>query len=97
MTSGVIQLVSSLNQTSSDFLIGNPQITFFKSLYKQYSNFYITTVEQTINGDPNFNKTINFTLDKSGDLIKEIYLEINYLILINRFIIYGYIIILDAY
>ena len=76
MTSGVIQLVSSLNQISSDFLIGNPQITFFKSLYKQYSNFYITTVEQTVNGDPNFNKTINCTLDKSGDLIKEIYLEI---------------------
>tara|TARA_B100001173_G_scaffold303045_1_gene305385 strand:- start:524 stop:1789 length:1266 start_codon:yes stop_codon:yes gene_type:complete len=76
MTSGVIQLVSSLNQKSSDFLIGNPQITFFKSLYKQYSNFYITNVEQTINGDPNFNKTINCTIDKSGDLLKNIYLEI---------------------
>jgi len=76
MTSGVIQLVSNLNQKSSDFLIGNPQITFFKSIYKQYSNFYITTVEQTINGDPNFNKTINCTIDKSGDLLKNIYLEI---------------------
>ena len=76
MTSGVIQLVSNLNQKSSDFLIGNPQITFFKSLYKQYSNFYITTTEQTINGDPNFNKSINCTIDKSGDLLKNIYLEI---------------------
>ena len=76
MTSGIIQLVSSLNQKSSDFLIGNPQITFFKSLYKQYSNFYITTTEQTINGEPNFNKSINCTIDKSGDLLKSIYLEI---------------------
>ena len=72
MTSGVIQLVSSLNQKSSDFLIGNPQITFFKSLYKQYSNFYITNVEQTINGEPNFNKSINCTIDKSGDLLKNL-------------------------
>lgn len=76
MTSGVIQLVSSLNQKSSEFLIGNPQITFFKSLYKQYSNFYITTIEQTINGKSDFNRTINCTINKSGDLLKNIYLEI---------------------
>lgn len=76
MTSGVIQLVSSLNQKSSEFLIGNPQITFFKSLYKQYSNFYITLIEQTINGKTDFNRTINCTINKSGDLLKNIYLEI---------------------
>ena len=76
MTSGVIQLVSSLNQKSSDFLIGNPQITFFKSLYKQYSNFYITNIEQTIDGNINFNRTINCTINKSGDLLRNIYLEI---------------------
>lgn len=76
MTSGVIQLVSSLNQKSSAFLIGNPEITFFKSLYKQYSNFYITSIEQTINGKTDFNRTINCTINKSGDLLKNIYLEI---------------------
>lgn len=76
MTSGLIQLVSSLNQTSSDFLIGNPQITFFKSVYKQYSNFYITHIEQDINGNINFGRTINCTINKSGDLLRNIYLEI---------------------
>lgn len=92
MTSGVIQLVSSLNQKSSQFLIGNPQITFFKSIYKQYSNFYITNIEQVINGKPDFNNTINCTISKSGDLLKNIYLEITLpdLIKPNNTSWYGY-------
>ena len=60
MTSGLIQLVS--NQKSTPFLTGNPQITIFKSLFKSYSNFYITKIEQQINGNPNFNRTIDCTL-----------------------------------
>ena len=74
MTSGLIQLVS--NGKSTQFLTGNPQITFFKSVYKSYSNFYISLIEQQINGNPNFNKTINSIFTKSGDLLKNIYLEI---------------------
>lgn len=74
MTSGIIQLVS--NAKSTPFLTGNPQITFFKSLFKSYSNFYITKIEQQINGNPNFGNTINCILSKSGDLLKNIYLDI---------------------
>ena len=74
MTSGIIQLVS--NAESTPFLTGNPQITFFKSLFKQYSNFYITKIEQQINGNPDFGKTIDCLLSKSGDLLKNIYLDI---------------------
>lgn len=74
MTSGIIQLVS--NADSTPFLTGNPQITFFKSLFKSYSNFYITKIEQQINGTPNFGNTINSILSKSGDLLKNIYLDI---------------------
>lgn len=74
MTSGIIQLVS--NSDSTPFLTGNPQITFFKSLFKSYSNFYITQIEQQINGNPNFGNTINCILSKSGDLLRNIYLDI---------------------
>ena len=70
---GIIQLVSN---ESTPFLTGNPQITFFKSLFKQYSNFYITKIEQQINGNPDFGKTIDCLLSKSGDLLKNIYLDI---------------------
>ena len=74
MTSGLIQLVS--NAESSKFLTGNPQITFFKTVYKKYSNFYITTIEQPINGKTYFGNSVNSILNKSGDLLKNIYLEI---------------------
>jgi len=74
MTSGIIQLVS--NAKSTPFLTGNPQITFFKSVFKSYSNFYITKIEQQINGNPNFGNTVNCILSKSGDLLKNIYLDI---------------------
>jgi len=74
MTSGLIQLVS--NAESTKFLTGNPQITFFKTVYKKYSNFYITTIEQSINGKTFFGSSVNSILNKSGDLLKNIYLEI---------------------
>ena len=74
MTSGIIQLVS--NAESTPFLTGNPQITFFKSLFKSYFNFYITKIEQEINGNPNFGNTIDCLLSKSGDLLKNIYLDV---------------------
>ena len=47
MTGGLIQLVA--NSTKNVFLTGNPQITFFKTLYKRYSNFSINIYEQNIN------------------------------------------------
>ena len=59
MTSGIIQLVS--NADSTPFLTGNPQITFLNRYLNQYSNFYITKIEQQINGKPNFGNTINCT------------------------------------
>ena len=74
MTSGLIQLVS--NAESTKFLTGNPQITFFKSVFKKYSNFYITTIEQSSNGKTDFENAVNCILNKSGDLLKNIYLEI---------------------
>ena len=37
MTGGLIQLVAYGAQDI--YLTGNPQITFFKSVYKRYSNF----------------------------------------------------------
>ena len=34
------------------------------------------TVEQTINGNPNFDSTFSCSIDKSGDLLKNIYIEL---------------------
>ncbi len=37
MTAGVLQL--SLKGEQDAYLTGNPQMTFFKSIYRSYSNF----------------------------------------------------------
>ena len=74
MTAGFLQL--TINGQQDVYLTGNPQISFFKSVYKRYSKFSIQLLNQDINGTPHFNSNINCILNKSGDLLKNIYLEI---------------------
>lgn len=74
MTAGFLQL--TVNGEQDTYLTGNPQISFFKSVFKRYSKFSIQTLSQDISGTPNFGNTINCLLNKSGDLLKNIYLEI---------------------
>ena len=44
MPSGLIQLVKYGSQDL--FFTGNPQISFFKTVYRRYTNFAIDTVKQ---------------------------------------------------
>ena len=41
----LLQLVALAAQDI--YLIGNPQITFFKAVYKRHSNFAIESIEET--------------------------------------------------
>ncbi len=34
------------------YLTGNPQITFFKVVYRRHTNFSMESIQQTINGTP---------------------------------------------
>jgi hypothetical protein len=55
-------------------LTGNPQITFWKMVYRRYTNFAMEAVDQTFNGSgPNLVATIS----RNGDLIHKCYLEFN--------------------
>ena len=74
MTAGLIQLVT--NGTQDIFLTGSPQITFFKMVYRRYTNFAIESVEQGFDGVVDFDKFVTSTLDKNGDLINRAYLEV---------------------
>lgn len=74
MTAGFLQLTISGQQDV--YLTGNPQISFFKSVYKRYSKYSTQLLNQDINGTPHFNTNINSIINKSGDLLKNIYLEI---------------------
>lgn len=91
MTAGFLQL--TINGEQDSYLTGNPQISFFKSVFKRYSKFSIQTLSQDINGTPNFGSSINCLLNKSGDLLKNIYLELTLpdLIKPNNLSWYGYV------
>jgi len=58
------------------YLTANPQITFFKQLYRRHSNFAMESIEQTFNGVGNFGKRVQCTISRNGDLITRVYLQV---------------------
>jgi len=74
MTGGIIQL--AVYGTQDIFLTGTPQITFFKVVYRRYTNFAIESLAQFFIGDVNFGSGVTCVVDKMGDLMHKVYLEI---------------------
>ena len=74
MAGGLIQLVTY--GTQDIFLTGIPQITYFKMVYRRHTNFSIESVEQRFDGIVDFDRQVCATLDKNGDLINRVYLEV---------------------
>jgi hypothetical protein len=70
---GLLQLVAYGAQDV--YLTANPQVTFFKQLYRRHSNFAMEAIEQTFNGVANFGKRVTCTVARNGDLIHKIYLQ----------------------
>jgi len=58
------------------FLIGNPQITFFKIVYKRFTNFAKECIEEKFNKTIKSNELLSHNLTKTGDLVQEIYFNI---------------------
>ena len=72
MSSGSLILVAkSLEKHMMTF---NPEITFFKSVYKHHTNFSIETIPQYFINPIDFGRDTTLNLGKNGDLINEIYL-----------------------
>ena len=74
MGGGIIQLAAYGAQDLH--LTGNPQITFFKMIYRRHTNFAIETIEQTFNSTPSFGTKVSSTLTRNGDLINRLYLKV---------------------
>lgn len=75
MGGGLIQLIATGEQ--DQFLTGDPQITFFKSVYKRHSNFSMEVKNQIFSGGVNFGSLNSCLIHKDGDLIADIILKIN--------------------
>jgi len=59
------------------YLTGNPQITFFKVVYRRHTNFAMESISQTFDGKPDYERKTSCTISRNGDLIHSIFLEIN--------------------
>ena len=75
MGGGTLQLVAYGKQDET--ITGNPQITFFKMVYRRHTNFSIESMKQLFFGD--FEKTgVTNTckISKVGDLLGKIWLQV---------------------
>lgn len=73
MGGGLMQLVAYGAQDI--YLSGNPQITFFKVVYRRHTNFSMESIEQTFNGSADFDRKVTCTISRNGDLISRVYLQ----------------------
>ena len=73
MGGGLMQLVAYGAQDI--YLTGNPQITFFKVVYRRHTNFSMESIQQTFNGTANFGQDVSATISRNGDLVYRMYLE----------------------
>ena len=74
MGGGLMQLVAYGAQDI--YLTGNPQITFFKVVYRRHTNFSMEAIEQTFNGAADFGKRVTCTVSRNGDLMHKVYLQV---------------------
>jgi hypothetical protein len=73
MGGGLLQLVAYGAQDV--YLTGNPQITFFKVVYRRHTNFSMESIEQTFNGTADFGRRVTCQVSRNGDLIHRMYLQ----------------------
>ena len=74
MGGGLMQLVAYGAQDI--YLTGNPQITFFKVVYRRHTNFSMESIEQTINGSVGAGSRVTSTISRNGDLVYRLFYEI---------------------
>jgi len=58
------------------YLTGNPQITFFKVVYRRHTNFAVESIEQYFSGTTNFARKSTSEISRNGDLITQIFLKV---------------------
>lgn len=58
------------------YLTGNPQITFFKVVYRRHTNFAMESIEQTFNGAVGFGNKVTALVSRNGDLVNGVVLEV---------------------
>lgn len=74
MPGGLINIMSY--GVTDLFISGAPEITFFKMVYRRYTNFSKESIELPLS-NIDFGKTVEIEIPKVGDLISNSYLQLN--------------------
>lgn len=74
MGGGLLQLVAYGAQDA--YLSGNPQITFWKGLYKRHTNFAMEPFRINFNGQPNWGTKQTAIVGRHADLLFSTYVEV---------------------
>ena len=75
MGGGLMQLVAYGAQDI--YLTGNPQITFFKVVYRRHTNFSMEAIQQTFNGNVTAtSSSVTSTISRNGDLVSNLWLDV---------------------
>ena len=72
MSGGIAQLVAIGAQDAH--LVGQPEVSFFRSNYKRHTNFAQTVERQTIQGNPSANGMSTVRFERKGDMLGYVYL-----------------------
>ena len=89
MGGGLMQLVAYGAQDV--YLSGNPQITFFKVVYRRHTNFSVEPIQQTWNGAAGFGRTVTCNINRNGDLISNMYLAVKLNAVTPSSVAWGYV------
>lgn len=74
MSGGLIQLIAVGAQDS--YLTGSASITFWRSTYRRHTPHAVESVQNTFSGNADFGKKVTATISRNGDLISNMYLEV---------------------
>ena len=58
------------------YLTGNPQMTYWKVVYRRCTNFAMESIEQVFNGQGDFGSYVQCVVGRNGDLIHNTFLVV---------------------
>ncbi len=72
---GLLYLVS--RGKNDLYLTHEPQVTFFKMVYKKHTNFSCESIKQFFKNTPDFGTKVSLIISKNSDLMGQIYLNVD--------------------
>jgi len=75
MSSGVLLQLAAYGKQNIN-LTGNPEISLFKTVYKRHTLFSMNDIEHTFTGDVTLGQSQKVIINKVGDLLSDMYLNL---------------------